>query len=65
MLCRDTSAFPGSNFKQPKQFQTRWAIALWFETRGFAALITMRTGKPHPEERRLRRVSKDEAAALE
>jgi hypothetical protein len=48
--------------------------ATWFETRSLAALLTMRVSdlilrspppagvsKPHPEERRLRRVSKDEA----
>jgi hypothetical protein len=52
--------------------------ATWFETRSLAALLTMRVSdlilrspppagvsKPHPEERRLRRVSKDEATALE
>jgi hypothetical protein len=43
-------------------------MAAWFETHGFAVLLTMRVSdlilealRPHPEERRLRRVSKDEA----
>jgi hypothetical protein len=31
------------------------------ETRSFAALLTIRVLRAHPEERRLRRVSKDEA----
>jgi hypothetical protein len=48
--------------------------ATWFETHGFAALLTMRisdlileegalarVSRPHPEERALARVSKDEA----
>src|SRR5260370_28966771 len=37
----------------------------WFETRGVAALLTMRVGDPHPEERALARVSKDAGPALE
>ena len=37
--------------------------AIWFETRGVAALLTMRICRPHPEERALARVSKDEATA--
>src|ERR1700722_2538016 len=37
----------------------------WFETRGVAALLTMRAGGPHPEERPLGRVSKDEATDLQ
>jgi hypothetical protein len=41
-------------------------MASWFETRGVAALLTMRTEDgPHPEQRCLPRVSKDEATALE
>src|ERR1700753_1900396 len=59
-------------------------MALWFETRGVAALLTMRVrdarrcrarhhgvwqairaARPHPEERAIARVSKDEAAELE
>jgi hypothetical protein len=48
-----------------------WPAAGWFETRGVAALLTMRDLGPHPlmsafaltrEERALARVSKDEAA---
>src|SRR6266478_3146496 len=35
--------------------------ASWFETRGVAALLTMRLIGPHPEEYRERCVSKDEA----
>jgi hypothetical protein len=32
----------------------------WFETRGVAALLTMRVGeRPHPEERPFGRVSKE------
>jgi hypothetical protein len=34
-------------------------VASWFETRGVAALLTMRSKLPHPEERPLGRVSKD------
>jgi hypothetical protein len=37
------------------------SVASWFETRGVAALLTMRVLRPHPEERALARVSKDEA----
>jgi hypothetical protein len=50
-------------------------VASWFETRGVAALLTMRVWivnvwiekdvGPHPEERALARVSKDEATELE
>jgi hypothetical protein len=53
-------------------------MASWFETRGVAALLTMRVRdarrcraphheglRPHPEERALARVSKDEATELE
>jgi hypothetical protein len=32
---------------------------------GVAALLTMRVRKPHPEERALARVSKDETTVLE
>src|SRR3984893_19075816 len=43
----------------------KWIVgtnsASWFETRGVAGVLTMRAGEPHPEERALARVSKDEA----
>src|SRR5712671_3745282 len=53
-----------------------YITASWFETRGMAALLTMRVQGPHPEEAptgprksrpddKLRAVSKDEAAELE
>src|ERR1700737_4140973 len=38
--------------------------ASWFETRGVAALLTMRIGEPHPEERALAGVSKDGTPVL-
>src|SRR5258708_8570460 len=41
-------------------------LAYWFETRGVAALLTMRVNEePHPEERPPGRVSKDEATEPE
>jgi hypothetical protein len=41
-------------------------LASWFETRGVAALLTMRVKEePHPEERPPGRVSKDEATEPE
>jgi hypothetical protein len=51
---------PDSYFKELNRIRA----ASWSETRGYAALLTMRAGvdrvgRPHPEERRLRRVSKD------
>jgi len=39
-------------------------MATWFETRGVAALLTMRI-RPYPEERAVARVSKDEATEVE
>jgi hypothetical protein len=41
----------------------RWPA--WFETRSVAALLTIEGSRPHPEERALARVSKDEATGLE
>jgi hypothetical protein len=48
-----------------QRMDSRSSTARWFETRGLAALLTMRVLRPYPEERALARVSKDEATGLE
>src|ERR1700722_12080884 len=42
-----------SIFKQPRRYDDLISGPSWFETRGVAALLTMRVAGPHPEERAL------------